>query len=245
MDLLSLGLVGGILDGLDDLLVEVLGESLGLAEELVDHVLLEVVDGAPDEEEIGEEPDEAAEGVAVGEDGKEAEDEEASDGGADILDKDDAEDSLEEGVDKVTTELGSLLDPVAGDLDLLSIGSDGVLDLLLGDVLTIGDGAVANSEAEEGSDEDKVDEEGEERVLEVDNNVADDVEDHGGKDGEDDVLPVEDLSELLNNLVVAESGEGALAALVALLLDLVLEGLTGFLNNGGSFFSRHFSVLLG
>ena len=241
MNLLSLGLVDGLLDSLGDLLIEVLGEVLGLAEELVDLGLEVVIDGAPDEEDIGEEPDKTAEGVAVGEDGKEAEDEEARDGHADILDKDDAEDSLEEGVDKVTTELGSLLDPVTGDLDLLSIGGDGVLDLLLGDVLTVGDGAIANSEAEEGGDEDEVDEEGDEGVLEVNDHVADDVEDDEGEDGEDDVLPVEDLSKLLDNLVVTEGSEGALAALlVALLLDRVLKGLVLFLNNGGSFFGRHY-----
>lgn len=231
MDLLSLLLVEGILDSLGDLLVDVIDSLLGLGEEVIDEVLLEVIDGAPDEEEVGEEPEEAAESVADREDGKEAEEEEALDGAADILDEDDVEDNLEESVDKVTTELGKVLDPVTGDLDLLGIGGDGVLDLLLGDILTIGNGAVADSEAEEGGDEDKVAEESEEGVAKLHNNVEDDVEDGEGEDGEDDVLPVEDLVELLANAVLTEGSEGAVA-LAALLLDAVLKRLVVFLNNG-------------
>ena len=232
--LLGLGLVDGVLDGLLDLLEELLEGSLDLGEDLVDHVLLEVIERAPDEEEVGEEPDKTAEGVAVGKDSKEAEGEEALDGHADILDEDDVEDSLEEDVDKVTGKVGSLLDPVAGDLDLLSIGGDGVLDLLLGDVLTVGNGAVADGEAEDGGDEDEVDEEGEESVLELDDGVSEDVEDHEGKNREDDVLPVEDLAELLSNLALAKTSEGAVA-LAGLQIALLL------LNNGsGSSFFRHF-----
>ena len=237
LDLLSL-LLDGILDGLFDLLVVFLGDLLEASIEVIDEVLLEVIDGSPDEEEVDKEPDEAGESVLVGEDGKEAEEEESLDGHADFLDEDDVEDGLEEGVDKVTGKLGRVLDPVIRDLDLLGVGSDGVLDLLLGDVLTIGDGAVANGEAEDGADEDKVAEEGKEGVAELHHHVEDDVEDHEGENREDDVLPVEDLLELLDNTVLTERSEGALAA-ADLLLDAFLGGFVLLLNNGCSLF-RHF-----